>query len=139
MASAKGGSGEVHDPTKHATSGLASATPPPAPTPCRAPVQHPAAGLLQAPVLAPTNSCLLLTVLLRSVLHLLVHRFPHELPRGGGSCLLGRLPLAAGQQAARSDGPQQAAWGRGKGVALVPWERKEGGLLQGKQPMAPAP
>lgn len=67
----------------------------------------------------PTNTCLLLTVLLGSVMQLLVHRFPHELPRGGGSCLLRRLPLAAGQQATGSDGPQQAAWKRGRGGRLV--------------------
>lgn len=56
-----------------------------------------------------TNSNRTLTVLLVGLQQLLVYRLPHELPRGGGSRLLRRIPLGAGQQAAWGDGAQQAA------------------------------
>ena len=57
-----------------------------------------------------------------SLLQLLVHRFPHELARGGGSGLLRCLPLRAGQQAVWGEGPQQAACGGMGREAFGSWD-----------------
>lgn len=78
--------------------------------PHRAARRPPAAPGQRIAVNHPTNSSNQpLTVLLVGLQQLLVYCLPHERPRGGGSRLLRRLPLAAGQQAAWGDGPQQAA------------------------------